>query len=143
MPQLKLSGAQAKVLEYALGTALDNERDKGSAGLGEDWLADLGEDWASTRAAWAAAESAAPPLSASPCTLRLSFLGCAVAQRYLQAIEGCADSLDDPDLPEASFEAARVSLCSQLADLEALEDATPSPRQELEEAIKPSRERGP
>ena len=127
MPDLTLSAAQAKVLEYALGTALDNERDKGSAGLGEDWLADLGEDWASTRdacaAAAAAAASAAAAVSPRPCAVRLSFLGCAVAQRYLPAVEGCAESLEDPELPEASFESARLSLYSQLAALEALENA--------------------
>jgi hypothetical protein len=110
MPVLILHAqAQARVLEYALATASDNERDKAEEGVGSQALLALDESCANLREALHRDFS-------EGVTVGLDLLTCSVAFRYMEAIDGCADSLDEVSPKE--FEEARRTLTRALSCLE-------------------------
>lgn len=87
---------------HAIGTAMDNEHDKGPEGAGEDILAQFG--------VFAAALEAAEPGQALPIDLH----SLALLAQYLDALDG-SGSFEDEDDPEA-VEAARVALLKRIND---------------------------
>ena len=110
MPTLKLqTHAQALVLEYALATGADNERDKSGDGLGLDAIAELESACESLRVLLRCEEKGRSVVT-------LDLIACAAASRYLEAIEGGAESIED--LSADAFEDARRSLLAAFEKLD-------------------------
>jgi hypothetical protein len=110
MPTLILHNrAQALVLEYALSTAADNERDKGEEGLGSEATSALEACCLALRAVLDADLSGEVPVV-------LDLMSWAAASRYLGAIEGGWESVEGLS-PEA-FEQARCALVAAFTRLD-------------------------
>jgi hypothetical protein len=107
--QLNLSLSEAAVLEYALGTALDNERDKGEEGLGGEWLERINIRWGLLREAISQGKQ--------DIRLDLDLISAGVALQYLVAVEGSADSVElaGQPLDVDVFETGRCAILEALA----------------------------
>ena len=112
MPTLILdSREQAVVLEYALATAADNERDKSGDGLGADAIAELESACDSLRALLGRDATGRSVVA-------LDLIACAAASRYLEAIEGGAESIEE--LSVDAFEDARRGLLGAFEKLDSV-----------------------
>jgi hypothetical protein len=110
MPTLILHDRdQAMVLEYALSTAADNERDKGEEGIGTEAISALDACCLALRAVLDADLSGGVPVV-------LDLMSWAVASRYLEAIEGGWESVEG--VSSEAFEEARCALVAAFAFLD-------------------------
>jgi hypothetical protein len=107
--QLNLSLSEAAVLEYALGTALDNERDKAEEGLGGEWLERINTRWSLLREDIAQGKQ--------DIRLEMDLISAGVALQYLVAVKGSAESVELAGQPLGVdvFEAGRCSILETLA----------------------------
>lgn len=107
--QLNLSLSEAVVLEYALGTALDNERDKGEDGLGGEWLERINTRWIQLRENIAQGKQ--------DIRIEMDLISAGVALQYLVSVEGSADAVElaGQPLEVEVFEAGRRALLDTLA----------------------------